>query len=78
MSQNVYDPTKRYTWTPDDQFTLSGNEFGLILNSLRAIIGTPEASRIMMAHQANEIIENMVQRAVEAGVAVEVKDETNG
>jgi hypothetical protein len=74
MSNNIYNPSKKYTWGPEDQFSLKGDEFGLILNSLRAVLGTPEASRIMLAHQANEIIENMVKRAVEAGVAVEIKD----
>jgi hypothetical protein len=74
MSKNVYSPEKKYTWGPEDQFTLTGNEFGLILNSLRAVLGTPEASRIMLAHQANSIIENMVQRAVETGIAVEVEE----
>jgi hypothetical protein len=74
MSNNIYNPSKKYTWGPEDQFSLKGDEFGLILNSLRAVLGTPEASRIMLAHQANDIIENMVKRAVEAGVAVEIKD----
>jgi phage baseplate assembly protein W len=78
MSNNVYSPDKKYTWGPEDQFTLTGNEFGLILNSLRAVLGTPEASRVMLAHQANNIIENMVQRAVEEGVAVEIQEENNG
>lgn len=75
MSQNVYSPEKKYTWGPDDQFTLTGNEFGLILNSLRAVLGTPEANRVMLAHQANNIIEQMVQRAVETGVAKELPEE---
>ena len=78
MSNNVYSPEKKYTWGPEDQFTLTGNEFGLILNSLRAVLGTPEANRVMLAHQANNIIENMVKRAVEEGVAVEIQEENNG
>lgn len=75
MSNNIYNPNKKYTWGPEDHFTLTGNEFALILNSLRAVLGTPEASRIMLAHQANNIIEQMVERAVEAGVAVEIQEE---
>ena len=78
MSNNIYNPNKKYTWGPEDHFTLTGNEFALILNSLRAVLGTPEASRIMLAHQANNIIEQMVERAVEAGVAVEIQEENNG
>ena len=75
MSNNIYNPNKKYTWGPEDHFTLTGNEFALILNSLRAVLGTPEASRIMLAHQANNIIEQMVERAVEAGVAKEIQEE---
>jgi hypothetical protein len=75
MSNKIYNPNKKYTWGPEDQFSLKGDEFGLILNSLRAVLGTPEASRIMLAHQANEIIEKMVERAVNDGVAIEVVEE---
>ena len=34
----TYDPNKRYTWTPNDKFELSGAEFGLILNAFRATL----------------------------------------
>ena len=67
-----YDPNKKYTWTPDDSFILSGGEFGLILNTLRAVLSTPEASRILLANQANDVIENTLARAVENGIAKEV------
>lgn len=74
MSTN-YNPDKRYTWTPDDQFTFSGAEFGLVLNTLRAILNTPEAAKILLAHQANSVIEASLARAVEAGVAKEAPQE---
>lgn len=75
MANNVYNPSKKYTWGPDSTFIVNGNEFGLILNTIRSVISTPEAQKIMLAHQANEIIENMVARAVESGVAVEFNEE---
>ena len=68
-----YDPSKKYTWTPTDEFVLSGSEFGLILNALRSIISTPEASRILLAAEANDAIENIMAKSVEAGVVTEVK-----
>lgn len=71
----TYDPSKKYTWTPNDQFTLSGSEFGLILNALRAVISTPEAARILLANQANEAIERALANAVEGDVVKEVTDE---
>jgi hypothetical protein len=70
-----YDPSKKYTWTPEDQFTLSGAEFGLVLNTLRAILNTPEAAKILLANQANEVVESTLAKAVESGVVKEVTED---
>lgn len=72
----TYDPNKRYTWTPNDQFTLSGAEFGLILNALRAILSSEEAGKILLANKANEAIERTLAAAVEADVVKEAPGET--
>ncbi len=78
MSEKItYDPNKKYSWTPEDSFTLSGGEFGLVLNALRSILNTAEASRVLIANEANKIIESALQRAVENGIAKESEDETN-
>ena len=70
----TYDPNKKYTWTPEDSFILSGGEFGLVLNALRAVLNTQEAARILIANEANKIVEGALQRAVESGVAKEAQD----
>jgi hypothetical protein len=70
-----YDPNKRYTWGPEDKFELNGKEFGLILNSLRAILATEEASKILLAQQANQTIEAIMARGVEADIVKEVVPE---
>ena len=76
MSENkiTYDPNKKYTWTPEDQFVLSGGEFGVILNALRAILNTEEAAKILIANQANNIVEGALAKAVEAGIVVEAPE----
>lgn len=70
-----FDPTKRYTWGPQDQFTLSGDQFGLILNALRGVISTPEASRILLAAEAANAIDGVMAKAVEDGIVVEAPEE---
>ena len=75
MEQLSYDPNKKYTWTPDDSFIVSGAEFGILLNSLRAILSTQDAQRILLADKANNIIENALARAVENGVVKEAPEE---
>lgn len=72
----TYDPNKRYTWTPEDKFELSGQEFGLILNALRAVLSTEEASKILLAQKAAEAIDNVMSKAVEAGIVVESPEVT--
>jgi hypothetical protein len=76
MSENkiTYDPNKKYTWTPEDQFVLSGGEFGVILNALRAILNTEEAAKILIANQANTVVEGALAKAVEAGIVVEAPE----
>jgi len=76
MSDKItYDPSKRYTWTPATEFTLTGEQFGLILNSLRGVISTPEAARILLAAQANDSLESVLAKAVESGDVVEAPAE---
>lgn len=72
-----YDPNKKYSWTPDDQFTLNGGEFGLLLNTLRSILNTQEAARILLANEANNIIEGKLAQAVEAGVVKEAPEQNS-
>lgn len=75
MEQLSYDPNKKYTWTPDDSFIVSGAEFGILLNSLRAILSTQDAQRILLADKANNIIENALARAVESGIVKEAPED---
>lgn len=66
-----YDAAKKYRWEPDTRFLLTGEEFGVILNSLRAILNSPDAQRILLAERANLAVENSIARAVEVGLVKE-------
>lgn len=67
----TFDPSKTYSWSSDDKFEITGEEFGAITNALRAILNTEEAKKIMLANQAHEALNQVVSRAVEAGIAKE-------
>jgi len=75
MEKITYDPNKKYSWTPEDTFTLSGSEFGLLLNALRAVLNTKEAATILLANQANTTIESVLASSVESGVVKEALEE---
>ena len=68
-----YDPSKRYTWTPEDTFTLTGQQFGLILNTVIAYLSSDEAARFQLMMQANEVIEKLMIQGVEADTIKEVE-----
>ena len=70
----TYNPSLRYTWTPEDKFELSGQEFGLILNAFRAILSTEEAAKILLAQKASETIDSIMAKAVESGIIVEAPE----
>ena len=69
-----FDPTKKYTWPRDTQIVISGAEFGVILNALRAVTTTPEAQAIFLAAEAANKIEDVLVRSVETGVFTELTD----
>lgn len=71
---NSYDPNKKYGWTPEDQFVMSGQEFGIVLNALRAVLNTQEAARILLANEANKAIEGVLSRGVESGMVKEIEE----
>ena len=69
-----YDPNKRYTWTPEDTFTLTGQQFGLILNTVRAYLSSEEAARFQLMMQANQVIEELMIKGVESDIIKEVEE----
>lgn len=74
----TYDPSKKYTWSTEHQFTISGGEFGVILNALRAVTNTPEAHAIFLADRAVGAVEGILARGVEAGIVKEVEEAPKG
>lgn len=68
-----FDPAKKYVWAKDDQFVFNGGEYGLLLNTLREILATPEAQRIMLAQRASQVVEAALIEAVESGKVKEAE-----
>ena len=71
-----FDPTKKYTWAQDTTFTISGGEFGLLLNTLRAITSTKEAQTIILAVEAGDVLEKVLSNGVETGTVVEIPQQS--
>jgi hypothetical protein len=69
-----FDPNKKYTWNQDELFTLTGSEFGLLLNSLRAVVSTKEAQTIILASKAADLIEEVLIQNVEKGIIKEITE----
>ena len=65
-----YDPTQRYTWSSNEKFELTGQEFALVLNALRATLNLPQAPAILLADKANTAIDNIMAKRLEAGKIV--------
>lgn len=71
-----YDPRKQYKWERDTKFEMDGNEFGLILNTFRTILKSREAQEILLINEANNVIENVLGKAVDSGVVNEAPSES--
>jgi hypothetical protein len=71
----TYNPNSKYTWTPEDTFTLTGQDFGLILNTVRAYLSSEEAARFQLMLKTNEVIEKLMIAGVESDVIKEVVED---
>jgi hypothetical protein len=71
----VYDPAKKYTWPKDAKFELTGDQFGLWLNSVRGKVTSQKAMEYRFAFEANDVIEKIMAVGVQNGVITEL-DET--
>jgi len=69
-----YNSAKKYTWTPEDTFTMSGADFGLILNTVRSYLSSEEAARFQLMIQTNDVIEKLLKAGVEADIIKEVNE----
>ena len=63
-----YNPSERYVWRPDEKIELSGEEFAIMLNAVRSVLNLPEAPAILLAHQASQAIDGVMERYVTAGI----------
>lgn len=70
-----YDRSKKYSWSNEDQITISGRDFGFLLNTIRSILSTEQAAQILLADRANDVIEGIMAEYVEKDVIKEVTEE---
>jgi hypothetical protein len=70
----VYNPQSKYTWTKEDKFEMTGEQFGMILNSMRAIYSTGLVDAMMMIAEANGAIEAVMAEAVKNDIVKEVPE----
>lgn len=77
MAETIkYDPAKSYSWQPDDVIEITGNDLGLLLNTIRAILSTETAAHIMLAMKCNDSIESIMTKGVESGIIKEQPKES--
>ena len=70
-----YDRSKKYSWSNEDQITISGRDFGFLLNTIRSILNTEQAAQILLADRANDVIEGIMAEYVEKDIIKEVTEE---
>lgn len=69
-----FDPSKPYSWEPDQSFSLNGREFSIAYNNLNEFLSTP-LSPVTMLKVADvfSIIQKQLVSKVEAG---DIKEKT--
>ena len=77
MSKTIkFDPNKGYQWQPNDSFIFSGEEYSVILGTLRSILETKEANTVFLAQRASEALHRALVTSVENGIANEIIEDS--
>lgn len=71
-----YDPTKNYTWEPDDVFTVSGAEIDIWNKAMSVYVNTPEFQRFLVLQRAAVSMQTFIEESVEQGLMKEKVVET--
>lgn len=67
-----YDPSKQYKWEETDEFVLTGDKFGLVLNAFRRILAKEESQTIIMMARAEAEMTKILEEGVESGKVKEI------
>lgn len=64
-------PNVNYTWNQDATFTLTGKQFELFINGLRASLATPEAQKVLMLNELSNILNEKLSKGIDEGIVQE-------
>ena len=63
---------KQYTWSPEAEIKMTGNEFGMMLNALKAFTVSPLSPMSFLAvNEVTQFFEVKLKKMIEDGVATE-------
>lgn len=66
-------PNVNYTWDEKSTFTLSGKQFELFINGLRATLATPESQKVLMLNELSNILNEVLSRGIDEGTIKEIE-----
>jgi hypothetical protein len=69
----VFDLSKNYGWSVDDQLSLSGIELDVLNKAFEAVLSSPFAVPVLAAQQGKQAITSILKKGVEEGVIKEVE-----
>jgi hypothetical protein len=73
-----YNPSAKYEWNSEDNFTITGKEVEDINNALKAAASTPDFQRFAALYQGLVSFNNFFKELVEDGLVREIKEEVKG
>lgn len=64
-------PNTPYQWEDNTQFCLNGKEFEIFINTIRAVMSTPDAQKYLLLAELGKVLEDKLANAVEEGKVFE-------
>lgn len=73
MRKEKFDPTKKYSWKPTDEFTLLGQELDYIHNTIHTVVFTdlPDGQKYLALNEILKITSKIIQDGYYANIVEE-------
>lgn len=73
-----YGPGRNYRWEKEDTFELTGEEFALLLNTVRMEATNPQGAPAISIVECHKVLEALLLVGIEAGIVTEAPAPDNG
>lgn len=75
IHMSKFNPNAEYKWNPNEEFTITGQEYGILRLLVRNVMECDEVGRVVYGMEVDKILGKIYKDGIESGKITEVPEE---